>query len=143
MGTRADFYLGRGADAQWLGSIAWDGYPSGIVSEFDEDVLNSTKAEDFSALVHAKLLKRDDGTTPEMGWPWPWDSSNTTDYAYAFDEGKVWASSFGAAWFDVAAFLAAGEPEDFPAGAIAEHPDMSAKKNVNFGARSGLVVVGR
>jgi hypothetical protein len=30
MGTRADFYVGRGGQAEWLGSIAWDGYPSGI-----------------------------------------------------------------------------------------------------------------
>lgn len=29
MGTRADFYVGRGVDAQWLGSIAYDGYPDG------------------------------------------------------------------------------------------------------------------
>jgi len=29
MGTRADFYVGRGEQAEWLGSIAWDGYPSG------------------------------------------------------------------------------------------------------------------
>lgn len=25
MGTRADFYSGRGKTAEWLGSIAWDG----------------------------------------------------------------------------------------------------------------------
>jgi hypothetical protein len=29
MGTRADFYVGRGKDAEWLGSVAFDGYPSG------------------------------------------------------------------------------------------------------------------
>ncbi len=29
MGTRADFYTGRGQTAQWLGSIAWGGYPVG------------------------------------------------------------------------------------------------------------------
>jgi len=26
MGTRADFYVGMGKDAEWLGSVAWDGY---------------------------------------------------------------------------------------------------------------------
>jgi len=30
MGTRADFYVGRGKTAEWLGSIAWDGYPAGL-----------------------------------------------------------------------------------------------------------------
>jgi hypothetical protein len=29
MGTRADFYVGRGETAEWLGSIAWDGNPGG------------------------------------------------------------------------------------------------------------------
>jgi hypothetical protein len=29
MGTRADFYVGRGESAEWLGSIAYDGYPEG------------------------------------------------------------------------------------------------------------------
>ena len=27
MGTRADFYVGRGDAAEWIGSIAYDGYP--------------------------------------------------------------------------------------------------------------------
>ena len=30
MGTRADFYVGKGKDSEWLGSIAWDWYPDGI-----------------------------------------------------------------------------------------------------------------
>ena len=30
MGTRADLYIGRGTDAEWIGSVAWDGYPSGL-----------------------------------------------------------------------------------------------------------------
>jgi len=28
MGTRADFYVGRGETAEWVGSVAWDGYPN-------------------------------------------------------------------------------------------------------------------
>lgn len=30
MSTRADFYVGRGAEAEWIGSISWDGYPDGV-----------------------------------------------------------------------------------------------------------------
>jgi hypothetical protein len=30
MGTRADFYIGCGRDSEWIGSIAWDGYPDGL-----------------------------------------------------------------------------------------------------------------
>jgi hypothetical protein len=34
MGTRADFYIGRGTEAEWLGSVAWDGYPGGVIVVF-------------------------------------------------------------------------------------------------------------
>ena len=37
MGTRADFYVGRGESAEWLGSVAWDGNPRGI----DDPVLTT------------------------------------------------------------------------------------------------------
>lgn len=36
MGTIADFYVGRGPKAEWIGSIAWDGYPDGIVAINDK-----------------------------------------------------------------------------------------------------------
>lgn len=146
MGTRADFYVGRGEDAQWLGSIAWDGYPSGIADDFPDLALTAANEKDFSAAVHTRLKERDDGTTPEMGWPWPWNTSATTDYAYAFFDGKVWASGFGRPWFDVVAYLAAAQhdpscepPED---GDEAVLPDMSGLKKVTMGERSGLIVMG-
>jgi hypothetical protein len=115
MGTRADFYVGRGESAEWLGSIAWDGYPDGI--------------------------------DPEMGWPWPWDDSGTTDYAYAFEDGAVYASSFGHAWFrpnpDAPDF---GEPEwdehGNDLGSDATFPNMAERKAVTLGPRSGVIVVG-
>src|SRR5687767_2776564 len=96
MGTRADFYEGRGTEAEWLGSIAWDGYPEGI----DDTILKATDSEIYRSRVTAFLESRDDATFTEKGWPWPWDDSRTTDYAYALDEGKVWASCFGHGWFD-------------------------------------------
>jgi hypothetical protein len=36
MGTRADFYVGRGPNAEWIGSIAFDGYPDGITMKTEE-----------------------------------------------------------------------------------------------------------
>jgi hypothetical protein len=42
MGTRADFYVGRGPDAEWLGSVAMDGYPSGV---FGAPTLNCPTAK--------------------------------------------------------------------------------------------------
>ena len=94
MGTRADFYVGRGEQAEWLGSIGWDGYPSGI----PDTVLNAHHEAAYRAAVAAFFATRDDVTLPEQGWPWPWNDSRITDYAYAFDEGGVYYSYFGHDW---------------------------------------------
>ena len=132
MGTRADFYVGRGKEAEWLGSIAYDGYPSGI----DEAVLKATTEADYRAEVTKFLAGEESATLPEQGWPWPWEDSRTTDYAYAFDGGKVYASGFGGAWF----VATEDEPEDEDGGKVAVFPDMSARKAVTMGKRSGLLV---
>lgn len=116
MGTRADFYVGVGKDAEWLGSIAWDGY------EWDEDkdcaLMKATTEQEFRAAVSDIAKTREDWTSQEQGWPWPWNDSNTTDYAYAFHDGKVEAITDDREW-----------------------PDMSSRKNVTFGTRSGVIVV--
>ncbi len=133
MGTRADFYIGRGESAEWLGSIAWDGYPDGI----DKAVLEATTPEDFRATLGAFFAKREDVSLPADGWPWPWDDSRTTDYAYALDGGKVYGSCFGHSWFDP---LVASEKEDENSTKVI-FPDMTAKKNVQLGGdKSGLIV---
>lgn len=133
MGTRADFYVGRGPDAEWLGSIAWDGYPDGI----DRGVLEMAGEASYRLAVLAMLQERDDGTLPEQGWPWPWSTSHTTDYAYAFDEGQVWASCFGHPWFDPKH----EEPEHEDAKPT-ELPDMAHRQATTWGKRSGLIVIG-
>lgn len=150
MGTRADFYVGRGKDAEWLGSIAWDGYPDGI----DEYVFMAMNEDSYRSKVQMFLEPRDDATFPHMGWPWPWEDSGTTDYAYAFDGGQVWFSGFGSKWlsakngvfeeeetyeddegnFDMEAYKLAREDK-------VEMPNMKAIQNVNYGDRSGVIVV--
>src|SRR5258708_6288653 len=132
MGTRADFYVGRGPEAEWLGSIAWDGNPGSIGSD-GSIVLAATEA-DYRRQGAAFPASRDDATLPEQGWPWPWDDSRTTDYAYAFDGGMVWSSCFGHEWFRVdptAEYF--GEPtdeseRDIPKNAV--FPDMAERKAV-------------
>lgn len=145
MGTRADFYIGRGEAAEWLGSIAWDGYPSGIAGHVHgtasgdtkrSPILTATSDSDFRAAVAKELARREDGTTPDHGWPWPWENSRTTDFAYAFDGGAVWASCFGGAWFDPVT----DEPGD--GDPVAVFPDMSSRQAVTLGKRSGVIVVG-
>jgi hypothetical protein len=142
MGTRADFYVGRGATAEWLGSIAWDGYPSGLT---DTPVLGATSEEDFRVIVRDFLATRRDGTTPEMGWPWPWENSQTTDYAYALDEGKVWASCFGHAWFDPMLPEKDDEEESVPGATYDPVPKVAVFPNMKkcadpFHSRSGIMV---
>src|SRR5688572_27138674 len=99
MGTRADFYVGRGPDAEWRGSVAWDGHPDGIPDAIKE----ATDREAFDRAVHDFARGREDWSSPDHGWPWPWDDSNTTDFSYAFDGGKVWATCFGRGWFEATA----------------------------------------
>jgi hypothetical protein len=132
MGTRADFYVGRGKDAEWLGSIAWDGHPGSI----EPLILRAAYESELRAAVEQFLGGRDDATFPKDGWPWPWKDSRTTDYAYALDDGKVWASCFGSAWFDPQS------DAEHPGEKGVEFPDMSARKNVVLsGKKSGLLVL--
>ena len=133
MGTRADFYVGRGPDAEWLGSIAFDGYPEG--GSVSRRLVLSTTEEDYRRRVSWLLSSKDHATTPDMGWPWPWDDSRVTDYAYAFDGGRVWAH--GSEWFDARK----AEPDnDNPVAGV--FPDMSARAAVTLGPRSGILIVG-
>lgn len=138
MGTRADFYVGRGKDAEWLGSIGWDGYPSGI----PDSVRQAETEQSYREAVEAFLTPRRDTTRPADGWPWPWNDSNTTDFAYAFSDGAVHSSCFGGNWF-LAADPDSDESGDGPklSDVPAEFPDMRASKNVALDERSGVIFV--
>jgi hypothetical protein len=145
MGTRADFYVGRGEQADWLGSVAWDGYPDGIFgSKFPEYLPAVPLGEtQWRKDVAEFLANREDASLPKQGWPWPWEDSQTTDYAYALDDGAVWGSCFGHDWF----LVSAGEPEEDEAAPYnpaktAVFPNMKDRQNVTLGARSGVIVVG-
>jgi len=139
MGTRADFYVGIGADAEWLGSIAFDGYPEGI----EDAVLLAEREEQYRDAV-AKSFE-EDATTPDMGWPWPWRDSNGTDYAYTFHGGRVLASAFGSPLFVASEADAAWdeEEEEYRGELLPDWPDMSDRQNVTLEERSGLIVLPR
>jgi len=157
VGTRADFYVGRGPNAEWIGSIAFDGYPDGITMQTEEKwpwpqghkhinwpegkhLFDAATEAEYRERVERFFRYRKDVTRPEQGWPWPWDNGNTTNYSYAFDGGKVYVTCFGHGWN-----LAGEEPEDdedAPKIPGSEWPDMSAKKNVVLGGnRSGLILM--
>lgn len=157
MATRADFYVGRGKDAVWLGSVAFDGYPEGIElnsPEIDKSwpfgdrhkkedwpkgkhLFDSKTEGEFRERLERYFLYREDVSLPENGWPWPWDNSGTTDYAYALDGGKVWASCFGGVWFDPHK-----ECPDDNKSKKTVFPDMKSRKNVNMDMnKSGLIII--
>lgn len=145
MGTRADFYVGRDPETmEWLGSIAWSGYPGGIPSS----VLQADTEGEYRAAVAAMLAGRDDGTTPDQGWPWPWDDSRTSDYAYTFDADDDGAPTYPGVpaafvWFTGAddQWVRASEGDHGAPGPRARFPNMRARKNVTLGRRSGVILV--
>lgn len=129
MGTRADFYVGGPDTLLWLGSIAYDGYPKGLAPE----LIGATDEQAYRAAV-ARQAADDDFTSPEQGWPWPWKDSQTTDYAYTFTAGAVYACTFGRGWW------LATEPE--PEGlTLRTFPDMTDITNIAWGKRSGLIIL--
>ena len=86
MGTRADFYVGKGKDAEWIGSIAMDGYRDGIAGY----ILKAKNETVYRKAVETFLKSRDDARFPDQGWPWPWDDSGTSDCSYWFFDGQCW-----------------------------------------------------
>ena len=102
MGTRADFYVGVGPQAEWLGSIAWDGYPSSFdkfwkKTKSKKNPVEMVKA--FRKIVGDYLTDNDSAILPKDGWPWLWKDSGMSDYAYAWHEGKVLILDFGHGWY--------------------------------------------
>ncbi len=99
MGTRCDFYLGRGPLAQYLGSIGHDAYVDAMAERFEgiqtQDAFNARLTEVFAEYGEIKA---------EHGWPWPWRDSHTTDTVVAFDGGQLWTNHYDGCWAPLADF---------------------------------------
>lgn len=141
MGTRSDFYVGKGKDAKWLGSAAWDGDP---YSMEEDGILSPTTEPLFVAAVIKMLEARDDATNPSQGWPWPWEDSCTTDFAYCFVNDHVEIFDFGHPYQWPRPELSDEEMEKFAEEESnqpkAEFPNMKSIQKVDLGARSGLMI---
>lgn len=137
MGTRADFYVGRGEHAEWIGSIAWDGHLESIANAVKRATTEASFREAVAAFFDDD---RDDVTRPEDGWPWPWEDSQTTDYSYAFEDGICWGTSFGHGWWDAAG----AEPDDDDDVPKVVFPNMKERKNCPAlgSKRSGVMLIG-
>jgi hypothetical protein len=141
MGTRADFYVGKGKDAEWIGSIAWDGYRGGIA----DTVLLCKTEVGFRAAVKAFFASRDDVTLPATGWPWPWDDSRISDCSYWFFDDRVWDAKGTPEVYMPCDEPEAESDEEYEASLIGreriEFPNMANRKNVTAGARSGIILL--
>ena len=146
MGTRADFYVGAGKEAEWIGSLAFDGYR---IHEMTKErsfkdidsmecwaIKTATTENVFRRAVATLLEINDTATSPGEGWPWPWEDSKTTDRAYCFVDGQCKVFS----WGEEVTFASDGDYAT-RAGIKAEWPNMKSKQNVTFGPRSGLLVI--
>lgn len=129
MGTRADFYVGKGKKAEWIGSIAWDGYRDGIA----KNVLSATSADQFRAAVARFFIDRDDVTFPARGWPWPWETSATTDCSYWFFDGQVW-DAHGGRYIPCNRTNVLGQWIDYPKFGRGGSAEVGSK-------RSGMIVI--
>lgn len=100
MGTRADFFVGIGPNAEWIGSTSYDGDRHG----WGRGPLAATSEAEFRAAVEEMLSNPQALTTrPEEGWPWPWNDFRTSDYAYAWDPARgIPVASSGRTWVTVA-----------------------------------------
>lgn len=97
MGTRADFWKGSRAEPVYVGSIAWDGYPSGVFGGLDDMKTTYEGADDWLAEVEAYVGGRKDGSLASRGepYPFPWaDGPTLTDYHYIYEDGVVYASEY-------------------------------------------------
>ena len=88
MGTRAQFFINDPQDKnkrEWLGCVAWDGYPDGDIGEVLDWALSE---EQFRERVAEIKQKRDDFCDPEkMDFPFPWkDDLFLTDCTYYWDD---------------------------------------------------------
>lgn len=142
MGTRADFYVGEGVEAEWLGSIAWDGYLSGIPKE----VLGAKTEAEWRERVEEFFAGRRNGdaTRAADGWPWPWEDSCTTDCAYSFVGGEVRATTWGGALVSIEQARSYEDSEDGWPDGKGEWPNMKSRASLAAPGtkRSGILVVG-
>ncbi len=77
MSTKTDFYLGRGHDAEWLGSLQWECEPENLLhvtpgrfalTATDELTYRAAVADLF---ITNEVEKLGAAYLRRTGWPWP------------------------------------------------------------------------
>lgn len=111
---RADFYVGKGDNARWIGSVETDGYPAtrGIkTAGVPQKILKCTKKAVFEKSLKRFIKKRKknqwshgNAWDESDGWPWNWTNSSYTDYSYWFFDKRVWIVTAETEYFPAALF---------------------------------------
>jgi len=93
MGTAADFYVGKGKDAEWVGSISSDGQFNSILRRsVGKQIMQCLSPQAFKHAVRDFIIDQGGWIPPEHKWPWKWKNSGTTGPSYWFFDGKVWTA---------------------------------------------------
>lgn len=139
MGTRADFFIGIGPNAEWIGSTSYDGDPYSLGA----DPLKATSEAEFRAAIERMLADPERLVTrPEEGWPWPWRDFRTSDYGYAWDPERGAVASSGRAWVTERQLRDNSDCiYEGPRLLDDEVPDMSKCKKADVLAKSGLLIL--
>lgn len=95
--TNADFYVGLGEDAAWIGSVSVDGSTADMddAGLFGSDGLDELYTEaHYRSVIDEILDVADDADRGYLAangdvWPWPWKDSTGSDMAYAFAKGCI------------------------------------------------------
>ncbi len=94
MSTKTDFYLGRGHDAEWLGSLQGDSEPGNLLrvppgrlalTATDETTYRAAVADLFIVWETEELGAAYPRRT---GWPWPWHNSHIDSWIITFDPSE-------------------------------------------------------
>ena len=128
---KADFYVGVGQDAEWIGSVSNFGEIYQIPIEIFIQVNNIMYEEKVFEFI--KLCNGIIGQHP-CKWPWPWEDSRMTDYSYFFipEHEKVYASIEGNELIDPIKILQGYSLLEASTGlGVPEFPNM--KKIINKG----------
>jgi hypothetical protein len=91
----ADFYVGLGDDAEWIGSLGDLGTPShqdrfGLFGPpVTGDAYTEASFRDIVGSIVGAAIEDGYGWDASYGWPWGHPDSNGTDYAYAYVNGTI------------------------------------------------------
>ena len=86
MGTRTDFYVGTGTNAEWIGSLQFGCHLDALLKDwYGHTALTARTHSDYRDAVEQLLFTwavNGFGAAhqPRHGWPWAWNTSHCNDW---------------------------------------------------------------